>query len=519
MVREQDKVGPASGSSGEFGTRDLDAQQTSGSGDMDPASFRAAAHEAVDIMADYLETLRDRAVLPAIEPGSLRPLFPAHAPESPEPMSDILADYRRLIEPNVTHWQHPGFLAYFSSAASGPGIVGEMLTAVLNSNVMLWRTSPVGTELEQVVVDWLREALGLPAFFDGLLTDTASTSSMLALAAARQATGIDASAMGLPGRSDVPRLRVYASQEAHSSIEKACMTLGLGKVGLCKIPTNDRFEMRIDALEAAIAEDRAAGVKPIALVGTIGTTSTTSIDPIPAMAEIARREGLWLHVDAAYAGAVALIPDRRGDFAGWELADSIVTNPHKWFFAPVDVSLLLTRRMPILRDAFSLVPEYLRTLDHDGPIRDYNEYTPTLGRRFRALKLWMLLRYFGLEGLRRRIEHHLEMGQRFKAWVDADPDFERLAPAPFSTVCFRYRPASLAASQDDPSVAARLDEANVKLMDAVNRTGEAFLSHTKLHGRMTIRVAIANLRTEDSDLERTWEILRREAAELAETLR
>ncbi len=513
MVQHQKIDRAAAGASAE-----LDGQQTAGTGDMDPETFRAAAHEAVDMMADYLETLRDRPVMPAIDPGTLRPLFPTQAPEAPEPMARILDDYRRLIEPNVTHWQHPRFLAYFSSAASGPGIIGEMLTAVLNANVMLWRTSPAGTELEQVIVDWLRAALGLPRDFDGLLTDTASTSSLLALAAARQAAGIDAAAMGLPGRADVPRLRVYASAEAHSSIEKACMTLGLGRAGLTKIPTNDRFELRIDALEAAIAADHAAGIRPIALVGTIGTTSTTSIDPIPAMAEIARREHLWLHVDAAYAGAVALIEDRRDAFAGWELADSVVTNPHKWFFAPVDVSLLLTRRMPILRDAFSLVPEYLRTLDREGPIRDYNEYTPTLGRRFRALKLWMLMRYFGLEGLRRRIGHHLQMGRQFAAWVDADPDFERLAPVPFSTVCFRYRPAVLAATQDDPAVAERLDEANVRLMDVINRTGETFLSHTKLHGRMTIRVAIANLRTEDADLERVWEIIRREAAALGPVL-
>ena len=493
----------------------LDEQQRSGVGDMDPEEFRAAAHAAVDIMADYLVGVGDRPVLPAIEPGSLRPLFPAAPPESPEPIGTILADYQRLIEPNITHWQHPGFLAYFSSSAAGPGIIGEMLAAVLNSNVMLWRTSPAGTELEGVVVDWLRQALGLPETFDGLLTDTASTSSLIALAAARQAAGIEAAADGLPGRPDVPRLRVYASSEAHSSIEKACMTLGLGKAGLAKIPTNDRFELRVDALEEAISDDRKAGFRPIALVGTIGTTSTTSIDPIPAMADIAAREGLWLHVDAAHAGAVALIPGLRGQFAGWEHADSIVTNPHKWFFTPVDASLLLTRRMSVLRDAFSLVPEYLRTLDREGPIRDYNEYTPTLGRRFRALKLWILLRYFGIEGLRRRIAHHLEMGERFAGWIDAAPDFERLAPVPFSTICFRYRPATLAAREDETAIAAELDRVNIALMDAINRTGEVFLSHTRLRGRFAIRVALANLRTEDADLDRVWEIIRREAAALA----
>jgi aromatic-L-amino-acid decarboxylase len=499
---------------GQGGAAHLDEQQLVGLNDMDPRSFRAAAHAAVDIMAEYLEGIGERDVMPQVEPGSLRPLFPAAPPEAPESMDTILADYRRLFEPNVTHWQHPRFLAYFASSASGPGIVGEMLTAVLNSNPMLWRTSPVGTELEQVIIDWMRQALGLPVGFDGLITDTASTSSLLALAGARQAAGIDAAAKGLPGRPDVPQLRVYASEEAHSSIAKACMTLGLGRAGLTKIPVNDRFELRIDALEEAIAADRAAGVRPIALVGTIGTTSTTSSDPVGEMAKIARREGLWLHVDAAYAGVVAIIPELRRPFVGWEDADSIVTNAHKWWFAPVDASVLLTRWMPVLRDAFSLVPEYLRTLDREGPIRDYNEYTPTLGRRLRALKLWIHLRYFGLEGIRRRVLRHIEMAARLASWVDADPDFERLAPVPFSTVCLRYHPAVLAQREADPGVAEQIDALNVRLMDAVNRTGKAFLSHTRVNGRLAIRVAISNLRTVDSDLELVWEILRREAARL-----
>jgi aromatic-L-amino-acid decarboxylase len=499
------------------GDGELDAQQISGLGDMENADFRAAAHAAVDIMADYLQGVGDRPVMPGIEPGSLRPLFPAAPPEAPASIGTILSDYQRLFEPNVTHWQHPRFLAYFSSSASGAGIIGEMLTAVLNSNAMLWRTSPAGTELEQVVVDWLRQGLGLPLGFDGLLTDSASTSSLLALAAARQAAGFDAAMKGLPGRADVPQLRVYASEEAHSSIEKACMTLGLGRAGLSKIPTNERFELRLDALEEAIARDRKAGVRPMAIVGTVGTTSTTSSDPIAEMVRIARREGLWLHVDAAYAGVVALIPELREPFAGWEEADSIVTNPHKWFFTPVDASLLLTRNMPVLRDAFSLVPEYLRTLDRDGPIRDYNEYTPTLGRRPRALKLWMNLRYFGLEGLRRRVAHHLAMAQRFAGWVDADPEFERMAPTPFSTVCFRYVPAALTSEKDDPAVAERIDELNTRLMEAINRSGQAFLSHTRLRGRFVIRVAVANLRTEDADLDLVWEIVRREAAAAGST--
>ena len=475
---------------------------------MDVETFRAAGHRVVDLLADYLATVERRAVFPQVEPGSLAPLFPSHPPEAPEPLDAILDDYRALVEPNVTHWQHPGFLAYFATTASGPGILGEMLTAGIGSNAMLWRTSPVATELEGVVVGWLRQGLGLPDAFDGLLTDTASTSSLIALAAAREAAGLDAAAQGLAGRADVDRPRVYISEEAHSSIEKACMTLGLGRASVVRIPTDDRFALRVDALEAAIAQDRAAGARPIALVATVGTTSSTSADPVAAMADLAEREGLWLHVDTAYAGAVAIIPERRGPFAGWERADSIVVNPHKWLFTPLDASLLLTRRMEVLRDAFSLVPEYLRTLDRATPVRDYNEYTPQLGRRFRALKLWVQLRWFGLEGLRRRIERHVELANEFAAWVDDARDWERVAPVPFSTVCFRYAPAALLT---DP---AAVDRLNAALMDAVNRTGEVFLSHTRLRDRFVIRLAVGNLRTEPRHVQRAWALLREEAARL-----
>jgi aromatic-L-amino-acid decarboxylase len=496
----------------------LDPEQVHGLLDMDPERFRAAAHVVVDRIADYLADVESYPVLPPIEPGTIGPRLPVHAPEAPEPIGAILADIDALVFPNATHWQHPGFFAYFATSASGPGMLGEFLTAALGQNPMLWRTSPIGTELEGVVVRWLREGLGLPDAFDGLLTDTASTSTLIALGAAREAAGLEASAKGLAAREDVAQVRVYASEEAHSSIEKACMTLGLGRSALVKIPTNDRYEMDAAALEVAIAADRAAGFRPIAVVATVGTTSSTSADPVAAVADIAAREGLWLHVDSAYAGVVALLPDRRAPFAGWERADSIVINPHKWLFTPLDASLLLSRRMDQLRAAFSLVPEYLRTLDRVNPVLDYNEYQPQLGRRMRALKLWMQIRWFGLEGLRRRIAYHLEQAERVVAWIDADPDWERLAPAPFSTVCFRYRPAHLAGREDEPVVRADLDELNTRLMDAVNRTGEVFLSHTRLRDRFTIRIAIGNLRTEPRHVERAWELLRREAARLDDTL-
>jgi aromatic-L-amino-acid decarboxylase len=472
--------------------------------DMDPATFRTAAHAVVDLMADYLATVEERAVFPSVEPGSLRPAFPATPPERSEALDAVFADVERLITPNATHWQHPGFMAYFPTTASGPGILGEMLTAVLGQNPMLWRTSPIGTELEEVVVDWLRQGLGLPDAFDGLLTDTASTSSLIALGAAREAAGLDVAARGLAGRADVPELRVYASTEAHSSIEKACMTLGLGRSHLVRVEVDDDYAMRSDALEAAIDADRAAGHLPIAVVATIGTTSSTAIDHVAAIADVTGRHDLWLHVDAAYAGAVALIPERRGSFVGWDRADSIVVNPHKWLFTPLDASLLVTRRMADLRAAFSLVPEYLRTLDREGPVRDYNEYQPQLGRRFRALKLWIQLRWFGLEGLRRRIERHIELAQEFAGWVDDAPDWERLAPVPFSTVCFRWNPGS---GVDE----SELDARNAAIIDSVNRTGDVFLSHTRLDGRFTIRVSVGNLRTERRHVERAWELLREAA--------
>ncbi len=490
----------------------LDPEQVDGLLDMDPEAFRAAAHVVVDRIADYLADVERYPVLPPIEPGTIAPQLPRHAPEAPEPIAEILADVDRLVFPNATHWQHPGFFAYFATSASGPGILGEFLTAALGQNPMLWRTSPIGTELEGVVVSWLREALGLPDTFGGLLPDTASTSTLIALAAAREQAGLDAADRGLTGRGDLGPVRVYASQEAHSSVDKACMTLGLGRAALVKIPTNERYEMDAAALRTAIAADRTAGSRPIAIVATIGTTSSTSVDPVAAIAAIARDEGLWLHVDSAYAGAVALLPDRREPFTGWEQADSIVVNPHKWLFTPLDASLLLTRRMDRVRAAFSLVPEYLRTLDRSSPVIDYTEYQPQLGRRMRALKLWMQLRWFGLEGLRRRIAYHLGQAERFAAWIDADPDWERLAPAPFSTVCFRFRPARLAGREDDAVTAAWLDTTNTALMDAVNRTGEVFLSHTRLRDRFTIRMAIGNLRTEPRHVERAWALLRREAA-------
>jgi aromatic-L-amino-acid decarboxylase len=469
-----------------------------GLGDMDLSEFRAAAHEVADRVADYLERLESYPVLPDLEPGAIRQQLPPGPPASPEPLERILDDYALLIEPNITHWQHPGFMAYFSSVASGPGILGEWLSAGLNSNVMFWRNAPSSTELEEVVVSWLRQMLGLPETFDGMFTDTASVSSLLSLVAARQAApGLNARQEGLAGRPEIGRLRLYASAEAHMSIEKAAIVIGVGKAGVRRIAADDDFRMRPDELRRAIAEDRAQGWLPFCVVATLGTTSSTSMDPAGALADVCAEEGLWLHIDAAYAGAAAIAPELRPLFAGWERADSIVFNPHKWLFTPFDASLLLFRSPDTFREAFSLVPEYIKTPGSEGA-HNFNEYGIQLGRRFRALKLWMLIRYFGAEGIAARIREHCRMAREFASWIEADPGWELLAPVPFSVVCFRRRAD---ASERET------ERMNEEIMAQVNRSGRVFLSHTKLHGKYAIRLALGNPRTTMDHLHRCWELL------------
>ncbi len=476
-----------------------------GLGDMGVAEFRAAAHRVADQVADYLENLESYRVLPQIEPGSVRERIGARPPARPEPLDAILRDYAEIIEPNITHWQHPGFMAYVPSVASGPGILGEWLAAGLNSNVMFWRNAPASTEVEQTVVDWLRSMLGLPEAFDGMLTDTASISSLLALVAARHAVpGLNSREEGLSGRDRVPRLTLYTSAEAHLSIEKAAIVIGVGSAGVRRIEVDGEYRMRPDALERAIADDRREGHRPFCVVGTLGTTASTSLDPAAELARICRREKLWLHLDAAYAGAAALAPEFRPLFAGWEHADTIVFNPHKWMFTPFDASLLLFRNADLFRDAFSLVPEYLRASIADDA-RNYNEYGVQLGRRFRALKLWMQIRYFGVEGIAARIREHCRMAGELAGWIDADPDWELLAPVPFATVCLRCRPSDT--SPDD----SRIDEANENLLAEVNREGTVYLSHARLAGRYTIRVALGNPRARIEHVQACWRQLRRAA--------
>ncbi|HXV75695.1 MAG TPA: pyridoxal-dependent decarboxylase [Candidatus Polarisedimenticolaceae bacterium] len=467
--------------------------------------FRREARRVADRVADYLERLESFDVLPKVEPGVVGSRLPAAPPLEPEPMERILGDYHALIEPNVTHWQHPGFMAYFPSVASGPGILGEWLATGLNSNVMFWRNAPASTELEQRVVDWMRRMLGLPEPFDGMFTDTASVSSMLSLVAARHAIpGLDSRDEGLAGRDGLARPRLYVSTEAHMSIEKAAIVSGIGRAGVRHIPTDAEFRMRPDALDRAIAEDRAAGWLPFCVVGTLGTTSSSSVDPPAALARICRREGLWLHLDAAYAGVAAIVPEMRHHFDGWEQADSIVINPHKWMFTPFDASLLLFREADRFRDAFSLVPEYLKT--GVGPsVRNYNEFGVQLGRRFRALKIWFEIRYFGVDGIAARLREHCRMAREFAGWVAAAPDWELLAPVPFSTVCFRHRPP--AAGDDE----RRLEAVNQAILDRVNRSGRVYLSHTKLRDRFTLRVVVGNPRQTIDHVHGCWTILQQAA--------
>lgn len=489
----------------------LDDAQLSAAGDMPAAELRAALHAAADILADYLADIEDYAVLPDIQPGDLSRRLDGPPPEDPEPLEDILRDVKAEVIPNVTHWQHPGFFAYFPASAAGIGLLGEMVASGLNANAFLWRTSPIGAELEGITVDWLRQGLGLPSSFDGVFNDTASISSLAALAAARQHATGDASQAGLKASSP---LRLYTSSEAHSSIERAAMILGIGRDGVRKVQVDGDRAMVPAALEQAIAEDRAAGWLPAAVVATIGTTSTTAIDPTAAIADICAAEGIWLHIDAAYAGPTALIPEMRHHFAGWERADSIVVNPHKWMFTPFDCSLLLTQRMATLRDALSLVPEYLRTTDGKDAGRDYNEYIPQLGRKARGIKMWMQLRYFGLAGLRARLQAHLDMAAALAGRIDGDPDFERLAPAPFALVCFRWRPRRYLGREGEPDVAATLDELNERLMNRLNAGGRIFLSHTKIDGRFTLRIAIGNIRTEQRHVDEAWQLVRSTAASI-----
>jgi aromatic-L-amino-acid decarboxylase len=482
-------------------------------GDMPAEEFRRHGHELIDWIADYFDHIEELPVLSQIEPGDLKAQLPAAPPVHGEPMPDILADIDRLIVPALTHWSHPSFFAYFATSTSAPGIFGELLSAAFDVKSMLWRTSPASTELEEVTLDWLRQMMGLDQGMTGFIYDTASVSSMHAIAAAREGVEMRIREEGMSGRKDLPLLRVYASEQAHSSIDKGIITLGLGQRSLRKIPVDDQFRMIPEALADAIAEDKRNGIMPFCIVATVGTTSTSSIDPVADIIPIGEEHAMWLHVDAAYGGSAAIVPEMRHILDGCNRADSLVLNPHKWLFTPFDCSVLYCRHLDLLRRAFSLVPEYLRTPEQEK-VRSGSDYGVQLGRRFRALKLWMIIRYFGHEGLAARIREHCRLAQMFASWVEASPDWELMAPVPFALVCFRAR-NSVEAVVDDAQ-AKRLDILNEAIMHGVNATGKAFLSHTKLNDKLTLRLSIGNIRTTEKHVQQVWELLNGQLKKLAD---
>ncbi|HYZ17019.1 MAG TPA: pyridoxal-dependent decarboxylase [Candidatus Acidoferrum sp.] len=452
---------------------------------------------------DYYQNPRQYPVLSRAKSGDLIGALPSSAPSEGEPFERIFADFQNLVIPGITHWNHPRFFAYFGISAAQVTVLAEALAAALDVNAMLWRTSPAATELEDVTLGWLREMLGLPAAFHGIVYDTASIGGFTALAAARESLDLEIRGRGMAGRGDLPALRVYITDQTHSHIEKGAIALGVGQQNVVKIPVDEHFAMRPDALAAAIDADLAAGRKPMCAVATVGTTSTTSSDPVGAIRAVTRERGVWLHVDAAYGGPAAILPEYRWLLDPAHDADSIVVNPHKWLFVPIDLSVLYIREPEVLRRAFRLVPDYLATPETDG--HNYMDYGLQLGRRFRALKLWFALRTFGVRGIQEKLRGHIAMAQEFAGWVDAEPGWELMAPHPLSVVCFRHVPDR---TMDDEA----LDAHNSRIVEAVNASGEVFLSPTKLRGRVALRIAIGNERTTRDDVALAWEILRREAA-------
>lgn len=465
-------------------------------GDMPADDFRKYGYEIVDWIANYFEHIGEFPVLSQVEPNWLKKSIPASAPETGEDFGEILKDIDKLILPAVTHWNHPNFHGLFSTSTSSVGVFGEMLTAAFDMKAMLWRTSPASTELEDVVLDWLRQMMDLPDHFEGIIYDTASVSTMHAIAAARERAGLKVRDLGMSGRDDLPLMRVYASEHVHSSIDKSLITLGLGLRSLRKIECNERFEMIPEKLAEAIDDDIENGYLPICVIPTIGTTSTSSVDPVDAIADICEKYGIWLHVDTAYAGSTAIIPEYRHYFKGWERADSIVVNPHKWLFTPFDLSVLYCKDLSVLKEAFSLVAEYLKTSD-EQTVKNGMDYGIQLGRRFRALKLWFVIRYFGREGLIARLREHCRLARMFASWVESSEMFELLAPVPFALVCFRACPSGI----ND------LNELNERIMNEINSSGEAYLSHTKLNGKFALRLSVGSIRVEERHLQKVWELL------------
>jgi aromatic-L-amino-acid/L-tryptophan decarboxylase len=450
----------------------------------DVEAFRPVAREAIEWIADYLANSRRYPVTPRMNPGDLIDRLPAQGPETGEPLARLLADFETQILPAIGHWNHPRFFNYFSSTGSVPGVLAEMLAAALNSNGLNWVATPAVSELEQVALAWLRQWSGLPEDYFGQIFDTASISTLHALAAAREMADPDSRRLGL-----TKRLRVYCSAQAHSSVDKAAIAVGIGLDNLVKIPSDEEFRLQPELLRQAITADLAAGYTPCAIVATLGSTSTTSVDPLREIVAIAEPHNIWVHIDAAYAGAALLLPEFQPLIEGAARAHSYVVNPHKWLFVPVDCSAFYTRFPEILRRAFSVTPEYLRT-SSDPRAVNLMDYGIPLGRRFRGLKLWFVLRYFGRQGFIAELRRQIELAQSLRRSVEADSRFELAAPAPFSTVCFRKR----ASAEENRWIAAE-----------INRRGEFFISQTILRGEFTLRVAVGNLATTQADIDTLWE--------------
>ncbi|HEX6808004.1 MAG TPA: pyridoxal-dependent decarboxylase [Gemmatimonadaceae bacterium] len=480
-------------------------------GDLPSDAVRASLHRMADWVADYRDTLEQRSIAPSTNPGEIAGQYPAELPESGESLDTLFGELDTVVAPGIVHWGHPSFLGYFGSTSNGAALLGEIAAAALNVNAMTWRTSPAATELETLVLGWIRRMIGLPDTFTGIVYDTASVGVLHALTAARERCAPYVRQRGIAGRADVPTCRVYASDQAHSSADKAMIVLGLGEHNVVRVPSDAEFRMHVGALRAAMDADRRAGMMPLAVIATIGTTSTASVDPVADIAAVCREAGAWLHVDAAYGGAMGVLPEGRWALGGVELADSMVINPHKWLFVPLDFSVLYTRHPGLLRSVFSLTPEYLRGDSADGAngraAIDYMDYGLQLGRRFRALKAWMVLRAFGRAGIAARIREHLRLARVWAQWVEDEPSFVLAAPVSMGVVCFRFAPAGVSE--------ARCDRLNEAIVAAVNASGETYLTHTSLRGRIAMRIGLGNILTTERHLLRAWECVRREAGDTA----
>ena len=463
---------------------------------MDTRAFRRHAHEFVDWMADYLESVERYPVRAQVKPGEIAGQLPASPPERGEPMEQIFADFKSIVLPGITHWQHPSFFAYFPANSSPPSLLAEMLTATLGAQCMLWQTSPAATEMETRMLDWLRQMIGLPEGFTGVIQDSASSAILCAILTARErATAGRANEDGVSGRSTV-----YCSDQTHSATEKDAKIAGIGKSNVRKIPVDERFAMRADALDAALAEDTQAGATPICVVASLGTTGVGAMDPLGAIGEVCRRHGVWLHVDAAWAGTALILPEQRHLLDGIEHVDSFVFNPHKWLFTNFDCSAHYVRDPDALIRTFEILPAFLKTREK-GHVIDYRDWSVQLGRRFRALKLWFVIRSYGVARLREMVAAHIDMARELEGWIRAAPDFELMAPRALALVNLRYHPKGV----DEP---AALDALNERLLEAVNDTGRTYLTQNRVRGRYAIRVAIGQTYTERRHVEAAWRIIR-----------